>query len=75
MPAPTFVIQNDVCACIEIIFLHGGILYVPAAFPLVNGVSAGMCACSDTKLGELHANVVMVDHIFPSLKKMLAWKF
>lgn len=56
MPAPTFVTQNDVCACVEIIFLHGGILHVPAAFSLVNGVSAGTCACADTKLGELRAN-------------------
>lgn len=55
--------------------MHGGILYVPAAFPLVNWVSAGMCACADTKLGKLYANVVMADHIFPSLKKLLAWKF
>ena len=31
-------------------------MYVPAAFSLVNGVSTGMCACADTKLGELYAN-------------------
>lgn len=56
MLAPSFVIQNDVCACVEIIFLHVGVVYVPAAFSLVNGVSAGMCACADTELGELCAN-------------------
>lgn len=56
MPAPTFVIQNDVCASIEVIFLRGGIVYIPAAFSLVNVVSAGTCACADTKLGELQAN-------------------
>lgn len=50
-------------------------MYVPAAFSLVNGVSAGMSACADTELGEFYANCGMVDHSFPSLKKTLAWKF
>lgn len=44
------------CASVAIIFLRGGIVCVPAAFSLVNGVSAGMCACADTKPGESYAN-------------------
>lgn len=56
MPAPTFVIQSDGCAWLEIILLCGGIVCVAAALFAAGGVSAGMCACADTKLGELHAN-------------------
>lgn len=56
MPAPTFVIRNDVCAWAEIIVLCGGIVDVPAALSSADGLSAGLCARADTKLRELCAN-------------------
>lgn len=50
MPAPTFVIQSDVCAWVEIILLCGATVDAAAALFPADGLSAGMCACADTKL-------------------------
>lgn len=40
MPAPTFVIQDDVCAWVEIILLCGGTGDVAAALFPADGLSA-----------------------------------
>lgn len=56
MPVPTFVIQSDVCAWAEIIVLCGSTGDVAAALFSADGLSAGVCACADTKLRELYAN-------------------